>query len=156
MKKKILSLAIIMILLGILFILTGCGSSNNITKDLNDIVNEEVTSWKEKEYARTLSVVSIQNSIDSKKMQYAIVASGDKEFTSTPDFTEYKEDGISNYNGNTYSNMRMLEKDMNVNNIVVYDRTNKKYYNIKVTYEETDLNGSKKEYPVFSDAKELK
>ena len=31
-----------------------------------------------------------------------------------------------------------------------------KYYDVEVSYEKADLNGAKKEYPVFSNAKEIK
>ena len=158
MKKKLFNLVLIFVMLvGTLFMLTGCGNSesNNIVKDLNDIVNEEVAEWKEKGYGATLSVYSIQNGLDKKNLQYVIVASGDKEFTSAPEFVEYKED-VPNYDGNSYSSMRMMEEEMNVKYCVVYAKEANKYYNVEVSYEEADLNGAKKEYPVFSNAKELK
>lgn len=164
MKKKIFNLVLIItMMVGVLFILAGCGSkdsntskSNNIVKDLNNIVNEETSKWKDRGYGATLSVYYIQNNIDKKDLGYIIVASGDEEFTSAPDFTKYKENQIPNYDGKSYSNMRMLEKDMKVNYFVVYEEKTEKYYNIEVNYEKVDLNGAKKEYPVFSNAKELK
>lgn len=159
MKKRILTLVLIVVMLvGMLFTLTGCGSnsSSNIVKDLNDTVNEEIAKWQEREYGATLSVYYIQNSLDKKELSYVIVASGDKEFTSKPDFTEYKENDIPNYDGNSYGNMRMMLEEQTVKYIIGYDKNLQKYYNIEVSYAETDLNGAKKEYPVFSNAKELK
>ena len=50
----------------------------------------------------------------------------------------------------------MLEEDMNVKHIAVYEIETKKYYDVEVKYEKADLNGAKKEYPVFSNAKEIK
>jgi len=164
MRKKILNLVLIFtMMMGIIFILTGCGNkdsntskSNNIVKDLNNIINEETSKWKDRGYGATLSVYYIQNSIDKEDLGYVIVASGDEEFTSAPDFTKYKESNIPNYDGKSYSNMRMLEENMKVSYFVVYEEKTEKYYNIEVNYEEIDLNGAKKEYPVFSNAKELK
>ena len=159
MKNKTLSLVLIFVMLiGMLFILAGCGSSssNNIVKDMNDTMAEEIAKWQEREYGATLSVYAFQSDLDKKELGYVIVASGDKEFTSKPDFTEYKEKDIANYDGNSYGNMRMLLTENTVNYFIVYDKNTQKYYNIEVSYAETDLNGAKKEYPVFSNAKELK
>ncbi len=159
MKKKILSSIFIMvIMIGMLFILTGCGSnqSNNIISELNSIVDQAIESYKEKGHGTTLTVAYIQNSLDKKNSAYVIVASGDKEFTSAPAITEYKETGIENYDGNSYDNTRMLETDMTVNYFVVYDKTNNKYYNVKVSYKNAGTDGVTKEYPEFSDAIELK
>ena len=159
MKNIILTLFLILIMLvGMLFLLTVCGNSisSNIVKDLNDTINEEITKWQEREYGATLSVYYIQNSLDKKELGYVIVASGDKEFTSKPDFIEYKENEIPNYDGNSYGNTRIMLKEQTVNYIIGYDKNSQKYYNIEVSYAETDLNGVKKEYPVFSNAKELK
>ena len=159
MKNKILTLALIIVMfVGILFSLTGCGTStsSNIVKDLNNTINEEIAKWQEKGYGATLSVYYIQNSLDKKELSYTIVASGDKGFTSKPDFTEYKEKDIPNYDGNSYGNMRMMLEEQTVNYIIGYDKNSQKYYNIEVAYEKVNLNGAEKEYPVFSNAKELK
>lgn len=159
MKNRILSLILIFIMLGgMLVLLTGCGNSNssNIVKDLNNTINEEIAKWQEREYGATLSVYYIQNSLDKKELSYTIVASGDKEFTSKPNFIEYKEKDIPNYEGNSYGNMRMMLEEQNVKYIIGYDKTSQKYYNIEVNYEKVNLNGTEKEYPVFSNAKELK
>lgn len=159
MRNKIFSILIIAIMLvGMLFILTGCGNNdtNNIVKDLNNTIDEEISIWKEKGYGATLSIYYIQNSLDKKGLNYTIVTSGDKEFTSKPSFTEYKEKDIPNYDGNSYGNMRMMLEEQNIKYIICYDKTLQKYYDIEVNYEKVDLNGAKKEYPVFSNAKELK
>lgn len=158
MRKKLLGIGIILILCVMLISLTGCGDnqSNNIVKDLNDTVSEEVSDWKEKGYGATLSVYNIQNKLNKKNLQYVIVASGDKEFTSAPGITEYKESDVPNYDGNSYSIMRMLEEQMTVKHFVVYEKETGKYYDVEVSYEKADLNGAKKEYPVFSNAKEIK
>lgn len=158
MKKNLLSVGVAIILIILLACLTGCvnNTSSNIVKDLNDTINEEIAKWQEREYGATLSVYYIQNSLDKKELGYVIVASGDKEFTSKPDFTEYKENDIPNYEGNSYDNMRMMLSEQTVNYIIGYDKNLQKYYNIEVAYEKVNLNGAEKEYPVFSNAKELK
>ncbi|MBP3596498.1 MAG: hypothetical protein J6J60_04040 [Clostridia bacterium] len=158
MKKNLLSVGVAIILIILLACLTGCvnNTSSNIVKDLNDTINEEIAKWQEREYGATLSVYYIQNSLDKKELGYVIVASGDKEFTSKPDFTEYKENDITNYTGNSYDNMRMMLSEQTVNYIIGYDKNLQKYYNIEVTYDKVNLNGAEKEYPVFSNAKELK
>lgn len=159
MKNKILTLGLVIVMLaGMLFCLTGCGNStsSNIVKDLNDTIKEEIAKWQEREYGATLSVYYIQNSLDKKELKYVIVASGDKEFTSKPDFTEYKENDIPNYDGNSYGNMRMMLEEQTIKHIIGYDKNLDKYYNIEVNYEKVNLNGAEKEYPIFSNAKELK
>lgn len=160
MKNKVLGLTLIVIMLtGILFVLTGCSgtnSSNNISENMNIVINEELAKWQDRGYGITFTIFNIQSDLDNKEFGYKIVASGDKEFISKPDFTEYKENEISGYDGNSYSNMRMLLEEHTVNYFVVLDVNSQKYYNVEVTYAEKDLNGAKKEYPVFSNAKELK
>ena len=157
MNKKVLIIGFALILAIILITLTGCGSKKSkIVDDLNGVVNDEVAEWKKKEYGSTLSIYNIQNMLKDKKLQYTIVASGDSEFTKTPEITEYKEEDVPNYSGKSYDNLRMLEEDMNVKHIAVYEIETKKYYDVEVKYEKADLNGAKKEYPVFSNAKEIK
>ena len=157
MNKKILIIGFTLMLAIILITLTGCGSTKStIVEDLNGVVNDEVAEWKAKEYESTLSVYNIQSMLKKKNLQYIIVASGDTEFTKTPEIAEYKEKDIPNYSGKSYDNLRMLEEDMNVKHIVVYENNTQKYYDVEVKYEKADLNGAKKEYPVFSNAKELK
>ncbi len=157
MNKKILIIGFTLILAIILITLTGCGSTKStIVEDLNGVVNDEVAEWKAKEYGSTLSIYNIQYMLKNKNLQYTIVASGDTEFTKTPEITEYKEKDIPNYSGKSYDNLRMLEEDMNVKHIAVYEIETQKYYDVEVKYEKADLNGAKKEYPVFSNAKELK
>lgn len=158
MKNKILSIVIILFLIGMVFVLTGCGNkqSNNIVNELNSVVNEDVAKWQERQYATTFTVFNIQSGLRSKDLQYIIVASGDKEFTSAPDFLEYKEKDIPNYDGTSYSYMRMLEETNTVKHFVVFEPTSKKYYDVEVNYAESKINGIGHEYPVFSNAKELK
>ena len=158
MKKKILSLGIVAVLMIMLILLTGCGnnSSNTIIEELNNVVNAQIDEWKEKGYGTTLSVYAIQNGLDKNNSKYVIVASGDKEFTKAPTITKYTEKDIEGYDGNSYSQTRMMEKSNTVNYLLVFDSENNKYYNIKSDIKEVDNNGAKKEYPVFSDAKELK
>lgn len=159
MKNRILSIGIILVLIGMMFILTGCGGdkqSNNIVKDLNDTISEDVAKWDERDYATTFTVYNIQSKLKSRNLPYIIVASGNQEFTSAPDFLEYKEKDIPNYSGESYSIMRMLEKNNTVNHFVVYEPVSQKYYDVEVTYETSDINGIAHEYPAFSNAKELK
>ncbi len=136
-----------------LVILTGCGKADTIVAQLNSEIKEDVAKWQEQGYARTLTMTYLQGGLDSN---YVIVASGDTEFTSSPNITKYQENDVPNYEGNSYSITRMMSKDYDVNYLVVLDRNTGKYYNIKITYENTDLSGVEKEYPVFSDAKEIK
>ena len=158
MKKKILSLGIVAILMIMLVLLTGCGnsSSNTIIEELNNVVNAQIDEWKEKGYGTTLSVYAIQNGLDKNNSKYVIVASGDKEFTKAPTITKYTEKDIEGYDGNSYSQTRMMEKSNTVNYLLVFDSENNQYYSVKSDIQEVENNGVKKEYPVFSDAKELK
>ena len=158
MKKKILSLGIVAILIIMLVLLTGCGnnSSNTIIEELNNVVNAQIDEWKEKGYGTTLTVYAIQNGLDKNNSKYVIVASGDKEFTKAPTITKYTEKDIEGYDGNSYSQTRMMEKSNTVNYLLVFDSENNQYYNVKSVIQEVENNGVKKEYPVFSDAKELK
>lgn len=153
MRKKFLIFGIIFVLGIMLFVLTGCGSSsNNIADALNKVVKTSVDTWQEKGYAHTFSMSDIQSSLDKN---YVIIASGDEKFTSKSDKTSYSED-IAGYSGETASNTRMLESDMDVNNCLVLDKSTGKYYNIEITYKTTNLNGTDKEYPYFQNAKEVK
>lgn len=157
MNKKILIIGLLAVLTMVLIGLTGCGNSKTkIIDDLNSVINDEVTEWKEKGYGATLSVYNIQSMLKKKNLQYTIVASGDTEFTKSPEITEYKEKDIQGYSGKSYDNLRMLDDEMNVKYFVVYEIETQKYYNVEVNYEKADLNGAKKDYPVFSNAKEIK
>lgn len=163
--KKIGSLILVLVILsGVVLALTGCGNDNDkagksdnnkLIDDLNEIISDEISSWEEQGFSRTLTVTYIQSCIDYDDLQYEIVASGDEEFTEAPDFTEYEED-VPDYSGNSYSQLRMIEKSSNINYFVVYDKNKEKYYNVKVSIEETEFHSVKKAYPVFSEAKELK
>ena len=167
MRNKILNVILVFIMLtGVMFILTGCRNDNNknenskkgneIVSELNEIVDEAIADWKKKGYGTTLSIVYIQNSLNKRDSNYVIVASGDKEFTSAPSVKKYTESNIEGYDGNSYGNMRMMEKSSNINYIVVYDSKNEEYYNVEVSFKEEKLNDAKKEYPVFSNPQELK
>lgn len=157
MNKKILIIGLLAVLTMVLIGLTGCGNSKTkIIDDLNSVINDEVAEWKEKGYGATLSVYNIQSMLKKKNLQYTIVASGDTEFTKSPEITEYKEKDIQGYSGKSYDNLRMLDDEMNVKYFVVYEMETQKYYNVEVNYEKADLNGAKKDYPVFSNAKEIK
>ena len=137
-----------------LFALTGCGSSSDISSRLNEVVKDDVDTWVDKGYAHTFTLSDIQNSLNSKGYNLTIIASGDSEFKSSISNTKYTE-SVDNYKGSLYSNMRMLEKDMNVNYCLVLNKDNNKYYSIKITYKTTMLNGTEKEYPYFDNDKEL-
>lgn len=152
-SNKIKYILLVLVLISGLLVLTGCGNGNNIVNQLNNAMQQEIAGWKEQGYARTLTMAYIQGCLDSN---YVIVASGETEFTSSPEITKYQEVDVPNYDGSSYSITRMMEQAYNVNYMVVLDNTTGKYYNIKISYENTDLNGIKKEYPVFSDAKEIK
>lgn len=163
MKRKILSaFIIIMMLMGTMMILTGCGNnssadknSNKITDALNEIVKSSVDSWQEKGYAHTFTISDIQSSINSKGYKYVIISCGNSEYTSPTTNTKFTEN-ISNYSGNSYSNTRGLESELSVNNCLVLDTSSNKYYNIEITYKTTKLNDVDKEYPYFQNARELK
>ena len=171
MKNKILSIMLVfMMLIVTMFALTGCGNEDNneesnkksskkgneIVSQLNGVVDDAIADWKKKEYGPTLSIVAIQNSLNKKESNYVIIASGDKKFTSAPTVKKYTESNIDGYDGKSYGNMRMMEKSSGVNYIVVYDSRNDEYYNVEVSFKEEKLNRAKKEYPVFSNAQELK
>ena len=146
--KKILSILLIgIILIGV----TGCGSSTGVSKELNKVVDVSVSEWKEKDYAHTFTMSDIQSNLGN---DLVIIASGDKEFTKGVTNTSYTE-SIKDYSGSTYSNTRMLEKDMNVNHCLVLDKSSNKYYDVEIIYKTIDLNGSEKEYPYFQNDKEL-
>ena len=153
MKKKILGVILVVCLFLIMLLLTGCGNGNNIVNQLNNAMQQEITGWKEQGYARTLTIAYLQGCLDSN---YVIVASGETEFISSPEITKYQEGNVPNYDGSSYSITRMMEQAYNVNYMVVLDNSTGKYYNIKISYENTDLNGIEKEYPVFSNANEIK
>ena len=147
MKNKIL-----LFIIGIISLtLVGCSSSSNIAKEMNKVVDDSVSKWEEKGYAHTFSLSDIQSDLDGK---YIIIASGDKEFTKAVSNTSYTEK-VSDYDGNTYTYTRMMEKDMNVNYCLVLNKDNNKYYNIKITYKTINLNGVEKEYPYFENEKEI-
>ena len=167
MKNKILSvILVLMMLIATLLTITGCGNKesnqktskkgNEVVDELNEVVDDAIADWKKKGYGTTLSIIFIQNSLDKKDSNYIIVASGDKEFTSAPKFKKYTENNIDGYDGKSYGNMRMMEKSSDINYIVVYNSKNEKYYNVEVSFKEEKLNSAKKEYPVFSNAQELK
>lgn len=153
MKKTITSI----ILIGVLLIsLTGCGTSKyNISEKLNEIVKSSVDNWDKDGYAHTFSISDIQDSLNKKGYKYIIIASGDKEFTSSVSDSKYTEK-LDNYSGKLYSNGRMMEKDMEINYCLILDQESGKYYNIKISYKTYNLNGSEKEYPYFEDEKEVK
>lgn len=153
MKKKILGVILVVCLFLIMLLLTGCGNGNNIVNQLNNAMQQEIAGWKEQGYARTLTIAYLQGCLDSN---YVIVASGETEFISSPEITKYQEGNVPNYDGSSYSITRMMEQAYNVNYMVVLDNSTGKYYNIKISYENTDLNGIEKEYPVFSNANEIK
>ena len=152
-SKKIKYILLAIVLISGLLVLTGCGNGNNIVNQLNNAMQQEIAGWKDQGYARTLTMTYLQGCLDSN---YVIVASGETEFTSSPEITKYQEGNVPNYDGSSYSITRMMEQAYNVNYMAVLDNSTGKYYNIKISYENTDLNGIEKEYPVFSDAKEIK
>lgn len=152
MRKKFIMVFICAIaLIG----LTGCGSSSNIEKELNDVIEEGLKSWKEKEYGSTFTLSSIQDSLNNKNSTLVIIASGDKEFTEKATITTYTE-SLENYSGSLFSQTRMLEKDMNVSYVLVYDKDSSDYYNVPISYEEFEFeSGAKKEYPKFMNSNKL-
>lgn len=153
MKKRIISI----LLIGVLIIgITGCGTSKtNISEKFNEVVNDSVSTWEKDGYAHTFSISDIQDSLNKKGYKYTIIASGDKEFTSSTSDSKYTEK-LNNYYGKLYSNGRMMEKDMEVNYCLVLDQESGKYYNIKISYKTVNLNGSEKEYPYFENEEEVK
>jgi len=148
MKKKILNLLLV---LGCVFVLVGCGKSNKISTLLNDYVKKEVDTWEEKGYAHTFTLSDIQTGLDKN---YVIIASGDEKFTSSPSNTTYTEK-VDNYYGITFSNTRMLEGNMSVFYCLVLDKNANKYYNIEITYKTKEINGIGKDYPYFGNEEEL-
>jgi hypothetical protein len=87
--------------------------------------------------------------------RYVIVASGDTEFKEAPDSTKYIEK-VSDYEGNSYDSFRMMESSTDVNYMVIYDSKTSKYYDVEINYEKTEFNNVEFDYPVFSNAKEIK
>lgn len=157
MKTKLSRILMLIVILIIgLLILTGCGTSNTIVDNLNNVVDSELAEWQEQGYGRSFTMYLMQQGLSSINPAYVIVASGEKEFTVAPDITEYEEGEIANYEGTGYSYTRMMEGSSAATNLVILDTTTKKYYNVQISYQEFDLNGAKKEYPVFSNAKEIK
>ncbi len=156
MKKKVLIIGIILILAISLVLLTGCGASSNITDTLNNVVSEELAEWQEEGYARSFTMYLIQEALDSKEVGYVIVASGESAFTASPGITEYEEGDVPNYGDSSYSYTRMMEGESAAKNAVIYDSNSGKYYNVEITYEKTELRGVERQYPVFSNATEIK
>ena len=152
MKCLILILSLIMIL----FALTGCGASSEIVDTLNNVVNEEFAEWQEQGYARSFTMYLIQDELSKVKPEYIIVASGDTAFTTAPGITEYEEGEVPNYSSTGYSYTRMMEGDSAATNLVILDTSTGKYYNVEISYQEAELRGVMKNYPVFSNAEEIK
>lgn len=136
-----------------LFIVTGCGAGEDIVKDLNNSVETEIAKWDDRGYATTFTLSLIKAGLKNK--DYEVIASGDKEFKKAPESKEYTEE-VKDYSGETYSEMRIMEEELNVNYVVVYDKAKENYYNIKITYEKKELNDVDREYPKFSDATKIK
>ena len=102
MKKLFFSLVLV------LFVgfLSGCGQSNDVSGKLNEIIKENVDTWKEKGYAHTFTISDIQSSLDSKGYNLVIIASGSNEFTGSVTNVRYVEN-LNDYKGELYSNTRM-------------------------------------------------
>ena len=70
-------LILIISLIVLLLVLTGCGASSKIVDTLNNVVNEEFAEWQEQGYARSFTMYLIQEELNKVKPEYVIVASGD-------------------------------------------------------------------------------
>ena len=164
MKKKFLCLGIVAILITMLVLLTGCGENtnsdqgsannedNSLIETLNNISDNIVSDWKNKGYHYDIAVSIIQNKLND----YTIIASGDSEFKNKIDTTEYVNKP-ENYDGNSFHATYVMKSSENVNYFLVLDKNKNKYYNVQIKYETMKLDDKYEyDYPVFSNAKELK
>lgn len=153
MKKFLIILLCGIFLVGI----TGCANetNNNVVEVLNKISTEQVDSWAEQGYYNGFTVHYIQEDLDEEN-NYIIITSGDKKFTTAPSSTEYTMNDIPNYDGTLHNEFVMMGGNNNVNYIIIYDIKEQKYYNVEINYEKTSLNGAEYDYPVFSNAEEIK
>ena len=145
--KKILSILLISILS---LTLIGCGSSSNIIKSLNDAVQEELNVWVEQDGHSDFTISKIQSHLSD----YTFISSGDTEFISTDGSTEYTNQivGYKSYSDNT-----VMSSTSDIKYALVYDKVNQKYYSVEISYETTKFKEQYEyDYPVFSNAKEIK
>lgn len=154
MRSKKTNLLIIMLFATTVLFLTACGSVNKIEKALNEFIDETVESWKENENVNSITISGIQDGLKGKNNDYIIIAAGDKEFEKSA-LSKIYTTVVEEYDGNTFGVLRPLDKESQINYIMVYDESSKKYYNIEVEYKTVDINGSEKEYPYFSNTTEI-
>ena len=143
MKKKILSIVLIMIMLvGTLFALTGCGSddsSKSSSKSKASIKNElnELMDELEKE-GTNFHVSTVQEYLE-KNSEDRLLAGSNKEFTEAPSSPK-----------NKYTYVQKSEQLINTNSnyVLIYNTKTEKYYSIPV--------GAVGYKPYFNEATEIK
>lgn len=140
MKKNVLLLAILIITI----VLTGCGSSEKgdsrfdyIIKELNTAVDESI------ERNGGVSVVTIEERLEQNISSARVVACGDKVFTKNVDLTKTSYTrSLDGYDGSiAYSSTAMTDK-ANINYCLVYAINARGYLNVTVTFDNNK--------PVFS------
>lgn len=120
MKKIIL-----LTLIAISVLLTGCGnSSNKILDALNNASDEIIKEWNDNDSHSEFFISKIQDHLED----YTIIASGDREYTQATNDTKYTTQIIGSGN---FSNQKIMDSDSEVKYILVYDNGNKRYYNLK-------------------------
>ena len=148
-KYRFLALLLVMV-----FVLTGCGSTNKLVTALNSVVDDTVKKWKDKGSVTVITISGIQGDLTKINENYYIIATGDKEFERSSLSTLYTTD-VEAYKGTTYGTMRAMLSENKVNYVMVYDASTKKYYNIEIDYKTVKINEVKEEYPHFSNASEI-
>lgn len=143
MKTKLLSLILIILMLGGLVTLTGCGSekstskkkNDNITKALNEAVETIEKEADEKGTMVKYNVSTIQKALEDR---YQLINASREEFTEAPDSPAKK-----------FKSLQYSEQLLNVgaNFVMVYDKETENYYSVKVSYSSYK--------PTFSNAKKL-
>ena len=141
MKKGIL----LLIILTMAVVLTGCGGSEKgdsrfdyIIKELNTAVDESI------ERNGGVSIATIEGRLEQNISSARIVACGDKEFTKDVELkeTSYTRN-LNGYDGSIgYSSTAMTDK-ANINYCLVYAINARGYLNVTVKYDKDNK-------PVFS------
>ena len=144
----------LVLLLAVVFVLTGCGSTNKLVTALNSVVDDTVKEWKNKGNVTVITISGIQGDLSKIDGNYNIIATGDKPFERSSLSTIYTTD-VEAYSGNTYGTIRAMLSENKINYVMVYDSSTNKYYNIEIDYKTVKINEVKEEYPHFSNASEI-
>lgn len=148
MKKILLTL---FLCFGLLFCITGCGSddsSKKVLKALNDSVSMLVDDWNAAGH-KDIIVDDIQKHLED----YTIINSSKSEYSQTDGSIEYTKQMVGSSN---FSSSSMMISGSDINYILVYDKNNKKYYNVEIEYKEATFKEQYKyDIPYFTKANEL-